>query len=185
MSHLDGEALLRWFLEHGGSANGVPSDPGAPLRRARTPAMAALLLKHGATLRYTSALHAATLRHSDSEAIPLMQFLLENVVDIDELQYEGRHNRPREAGSNDHGTALHVAAKEGSVERARMLAESGADMGKRSKNGFTARDGAQLREKDEVKLFLEGCMREKGLEVKELIEEDYNDEYGDGIRNVR
>ncbi len=185
MSHLDGEALLRWFLEHGGSANGLPSDPGAPLRRARTPAMAALLLKHGATLKHTSALHAATSRDSDSEAIPLMQFLLENGVDIDELQYEGRHNLPREAGSEDHGTALHVAAEEGSVARARMLVETGADLGKRSKNGYRARDWAQLDEKEEVKEYLEGCMREQGLEVKDLPEEDYNDEYGDGIRYVR
>ena len=172
MSHPEGESLLKWFLDRGAPANGLPSDPGAPLRCAGNAAMVTLLLSHGANLKHTSALHAATLGRSDAEALPLMNCLLDNGVDIDELEYEGRDNLPREAASRDHGTALHIAASEGSMERAKLLVERGADLAKRSKNDYTARDHAQLSKTEEVKTYLEGVMRERGIEVREVDEEE-------------
>ena len=172
MTNPDGESLLKWFLDHGAPANGLPSDPGAPLRYAPTAAMASLLLSHGAVLKHTSALHAAVTRNNDAEVLPLMKILLDNGIDIDELEYEGRDKLPREASLHDHGTALHVAAMEGSVERARLLMERGADLMKVSKNGYTARDWAQLYKKEEVKIYLESVMRQRGIEVREVDEVD-------------
>lgn len=134
--------------------------------------MASHLLARGAVLKHTSALHAAVARDSDADALPLMKLLLDNGIDINELEYEGRDRLPREASLQDHGTALHVAAEEGSVERAKVLVERGADLEKKSKNGYTARDWAQLEKKEDVKTYLETVMRQRGIEVRELSEDE-------------
>ena len=176
MSNPDGESLLKWFLDHGAPVNGLPSDPGAPLRSAPTATMASHLLDRGAVLKHTSALHAAVARDSEADALPLMKLLLDNGIDINELEYEGRDRLPRGASLRDHGTALHVAAKEGSVERAKVLVEGGADLEKKSKNGYTARDWAQLEEKEDIKTYLETVMRQRGIEVRELSEEEEEEE---------
>ena len=176
MSNPDGESLLKWFLDHGAPINGLPSDPGAPLRKAPTAIIASYLLIRGAVVKYTSALHAAVARENDADALPLMNVLLDNGTDINELEYEGRDKLPREAGLRDHGTALHVAAMEGSVERAKVLVERGADLEKKSTYGYTARDRAQLEKKEDVKIYLENVMRRRGMEVRELDEEEEDDE---------
>ena len=176
MSNPDGESLLEWFLDHGAPVNGLPSNPGAPLRKAPTATMALCLLSRGAVVKHTSALHAAVARENDTDALSLMNLLLDNGIDINELEYEGRDRLPREAGLSDHGTALHVAAAEGSVERAKVLVERGADLGKKSRYGYTARDRAQLEEKEDVKIYLENVMRHRGMEVRELDEEREDDE---------
>lgn len=97
-----------------------------------------------------------------------MDCLLKAGVDINELEYEGRDKLPRGASLKDWGTALHTAAKEGSVPRTRFLVENGADLGKKSRNGYTARDSAQLRGKEDVKSYLEAVMRERGMEFADL-----------------
>lgn len=58
MSNLDGESFLKWFLDHGAPINGLPSGPGAPLRKAPTATIASYLSIRGAVVKYTSALHA-------------------------------------------------------------------------------------------------------------------------------
>ena len=164
MANADGESLLK-FLDHGAPANGLPFDPGAPPRYAPTAAMASLSLSHGAYLKHISALHDTMARNNDVEVLPLMKILLDNGIDIDELEYEGRDQVPRGASLHDHGTALHVASMEGSVERARILVDRGADLMKVSKDGYTARDWAQLRKKENIKIYLERVMRQRGIEV--------------------
>ena len=91
-------------------------------------------------LKHTSTLHAAVVRDNDADALPLMQLLLGNGIDVNELEYEGRDRLPRGASLRDHRIALHVAAREGSVERVKVLVEGGADLGRKSKNGYPARD---------------------------------------------
>ena len=176
MSNPDGESLLKWFLDHGAPVNGLPSDPGAPLRKAPTATMASYLLSRGAIVKYTSALHVAVARENDADALALINLLLDHGIDINELEYEGRDKLPRGAGLSDHGTALHVAATEGSMERAKVLVERGADLGKKSRYGYTARDRAQLEKKEDVKTYLENVMRQRGMEVRELEEEDDEEE---------
>ncbi len=139
-----------------------------------------LLLSHGANIKHMSALHAVAARGNDATALPLLKSLLDNGADIDELQYEGRNKLPREASGEDHGTALHLAAGEGSVKMAKFLVERGADLAKRSKNGYTARDWAQLDKKEEVKTYLEGIMRERGLDFRELEVEEEEEEEEEG-----
>ena len=97
-----------------------------------------------------------------------MRCLLKAGIDINELEYEGWDKLPRVAYCHDWGTALHTAAKEGSVPKARFLVENGADLGIKSKSGYTARDQAQLSEKEDVKRFLEAVMRERGMEFMDL-----------------
>ena len=98
-----------------------------------------------------------------------MECLLKAGIDINELEYEGREDKlPREACHKDWGTALHTAAKEGSVTRARILVENGVDLGKKSRWGYTARDRAQLSKKEDVKQYLEAVMRERGMEFTDL-----------------
>ena len=87
--------------------------------------MASLPLSRGAALKSTSALHAAVARNNDAQVLALMKIPLDNGIDIDELECEGRDKLPRGASLHDHGTALHVAAVEGSVERARILVDRG------------------------------------------------------------
>ena len=91
--------------------------------------------------------------------------LLKAGIDINELEYEGRDKLPRSASHKDWGTALRTAAKEGSRPRARFLVENGADLGKKSRWGYTARDRAQLSEED-VKRHLEAVMRERGWSLR-------------------
>ncbi len=172
MSNADGESLLQWFLDNGAPPNGLPSDPGSPIRdavmMASSPAIPSLLISRGATLKHTSALHAAAYRRGDGASIAMMECLLKAGVDINELEYEGRDKLPRGASRKDWGTALHTAAKEGSVPRARFLVENGVDLGIKSKWGYTARDRAQLSGKEDVKNYLEAVMRERGMEFKDL-----------------
>lgn len=70
---------------------------------------------------------------------------------------------------------LHVATTEVSVERAKVLGGAGggagADLGKESKNGYTARDWAQLEKKEDVKTNLQTVIRQRGIEIRELVEE--------------
>ena len=46
--------------------------------------------------------------------------------------------------------------------------ENGVDLGERSRWGYTARDRAQLSEKEDIKTYLETVMRERGIEVTDL-----------------
>lgn len=95
--------------------------------------------------------------------------MLEAGVYINELEYEGWEKLPREAAHKDWGTALDTAAgKKGSLRKARFLVEAGADVEKKSKYGYTARDRAQLRGKRDIQTYLETIMIEKGLEVMQL-----------------
>ena len=130
------------FLDHGAPVNGLPSDPGAPLRNAPSATTASLLLSRGPVLKHTSALRAAVVRDNDADALPLMQLLLDNGIDVNELEYEGRDRLPPGASLRDHRIALHMAAREGSVERVKVLVEGRADLGRKSKNGYTASDWA-------------------------------------------
>jgi len=135
-----------------------------------------MLLAHGAKLQHTGALHSAARLPTDALSIPLISFLLDQGIDIDEQEFDGRPITGRSDGRRDHGTALHVAAECGSVERLRTLVDRGADLAKKSKNGYTARDIAQLFEKEDAKAFLETAMRERCLAFEQLVVEDDEEE---------
>lgn len=105
-----------------------------------------------------------------------MKLLLDNGVDVYELEYEGRDNLPRGACLHDHGTTLHVAAKKGFVERAKILIERGASLETKCKNGYTARDYAQLYEKEEMRDDLEKLVRQKRMEVRQLVDIDKDED---------
>ena len=136
---------------------------------ASSPAIPSLLISHGATVKHTSALHDAAYRHGDDGSIAMMDCLLKAGIDINELEYEGRENNlPREAWHVDWGTALHTDTKDGSVPRVRFLVENGADMGRKSRWGYTARDRAQLSSKEDVMRYLEAVMRERRMEFTDL-----------------
>ncbi|MCJ1280433.1 hypothetical protein MMC21_008261 [Puttea exsequens] len=174
MQRQDCEAIVRWFLDHGAPVNGIASDPYAPIRTAAAAApnisVVHLLLSHGADLRGTAALHGAVFRQfpdTDGLTLDIMNLLLDAGVDINELGYEGADEGSYEAWGADKGTALHVAAAEGFLTRAKLLVERGADVGKGSEMGYTAKDWAQLMWREDIKAFLEGVMRESGLSVKD------------------
>ena len=93
--------------------------------------MPSLLLSHGASIKHTSALHAAASRRDDKASVAMISCLLDAGADVDELEYEGWVKLPRQAGRVDWGTPLHKAAKEGSVIRARCLVERWVDVGRR------------------------------------------------------
>ena len=98
----------------------------------------------------------------------MIECLLQAGIDINELECEGRDKLPRVAYHQDWGTALRTAAKKGSVPKARFLVENGADLGKKSRWGYTARDRAQLSKKEDVKRYLEVVMRDRGMEFTDL-----------------
>lgn len=173
MSNTESEPLLRLFLDNGAPPSGLPSNPGSPIRKAaliaKSAAIPSLLISRGATLKHTSALHAAAYRSDDEASITMMGCLLEAGADINELEYEGWERLPREAAHKDWGTALHTAAgKKGSLSKARFLVEAGADVEKKSKYGYTARDRAQIRGNRDIQTYLETIMIERGLEVMQL-----------------
>ena len=166
----EAETLLPWFLDNGAPTNGIPTDPIPPLRTAAeggsSLAVTHLLLSHEAALKCTGALHAAT-RRDDALSIPLMKLLLDEGIDVDEIEYEGWCLLPRHARSSrtDWGTAMHTAALNGSVSKATLLVEHGADLLRKSKHGYTARDRAQICGTRDVELYLEKSMRDRGIEI--------------------
>ena len=84
------------------------------------------------------------------------------------MEYEGRDKLPGSTCHKDWGTALHTAAKEGSVPRARFLVESRVDLGRKSRWDYTARDRGQISKKEDLKRDLEAVMRERGMEFTDL-----------------
>ena len=103
--------------------------------------------------------------------------LLKAGIDINELEYEGRDKLPRIAYHQNWGTALHTAAKKGSVPKPRFLVEKGADLGIKSRLNYTARGRAQLSKKEDVMRYLEAVMRERGMELTHLeIEEERSED---------
>lgn len=168
MENEDAETLVQWFLSHGASPNGLASDPGSPLRSAPTVAIASLLLSKGATLKNTSALHAAADYPDETKSLARMDFLLNNGIDINEREFEGRPVPRRSSRVRDHGTALYAAAEYGEISRVRLLVERGADVALKSRFGHTARDIALLYGKEDIKEYLEKVMRERGIEIKDV-----------------
>lgn len=177
MSREDSEEIIRWFLENGASVDGIASDLFAPIRRvardAQSLAVVQLFLDHGAALKHTYALHAATQRaglDEDEITIGMMNLLLDNGIDINELEYEGRgvYRIPWHAQGRDCGTALHVAAQGGHLARAKLLVECGVDVGRLSQKGYTAKDWAQINDYEHVRNYLEGVMRDRGMETKDI-----------------
>ena len=166
----DAVEVVRWFLDNGAPVNGIPSDPYAPIRvaagGAKDPDVARLLLSRGATMKGTAALHGATFRPAKDEELALatMKLLLDAGAEIDEIGYEGADAGSYGAMGADKGTALHVAAAEGHLARARLLVARGADLAKRSEMGYTAKDWALLNWREDVRTYLETVMGEKGLE---------------------
>ena len=195
MLNHDGESLLRFFLSRGAPVNGLPTDPGSPLRWAPNTTIAKILLENGATLKHTSALHAAAAMYDQAESIALMNLYLDNGVDINELLFDGRPVTGRGNSDKDFGTALHIAAREGSkraarsglpdggLERLKLLVERGADVSKLSKAGRTARDWAQLWERQKEKEYLEEVMTARGIPFEDVVisedsgDEHYSDDY--------
>ena len=186
----DGESLLRFFLSKGAPVDGLPADPGSPLRWAPSTSIAEILLENGATLKHTSSLHAAAAKHRQADSIALMNLYLDHGVDINELLFDGRPVTGRGNMDKDFGTALHIAAREGSklaaragspeggLERVKLLVERGADVKKLSKEGLTARDWAQLWERHKEKEYLEEIMTARGIPFADVVSED--DSPGEG-----
>lgn len=175
MKRPDAEEIIGWFLANGANANGIRSDIRAPIRaaasKAHNLAIPQLLLSHGATLKHTGALHGATARPDGDElALEMMTLLLDHGCDINEWEYEGKgpYAIPQYDLGRDQGTALHVAARKGFVDRARMLVAKGVDIGKRSEKGYTAKDWAQINGWEDVKEYLEAVMRERGMMVQDI-----------------
>lgn len=171
----DSEEIVQWFLEHGAPAKGVKPDVDPPIRVAAgdAPSIAVvrLLLSHGATLRFTGALHKATFRpgpDNDKLALAIMTLLLDEGIDINEIEDEGVDRLPRSTIFGDRGTALHVAAREGYVARAKLLVERGADPEKKSHQGYTAKDWAQINKQEDLKRYLEAVMSKRGMDVHEI-----------------
>ncbi|MCJ1278786.1 hypothetical protein MMC21_006604 [Puttea exsequens] len=190
MARDDSKKIIRWFLDNGAPVNGIGSDPIAPIRAAaggaRDLEVARLLLSRGATLNHTSSLHGATFRNGpddDELAIGMMNLLLDAGVDVNELEYEGKRDIPQYAYGKDSGTALHTAAREGYLARAKLLVKRGANVAKKSWKGYTAKDWAQINEQEDVRSYLEAVMKERGIDAEDIeVPEQYLGERSSRIR---
>ena len=174
MLNQDAENLLRFLLSKGAPVNGLITDPGSPLRWAPNTAIARILLSNGAILKHSGALHAAAYKRSETDSLALMNLYLDNGANINELGFKGSPVTGRGTSFADHGTALHVAANTNSVERVKLLINRGADLKIVSKNGYTARDWAQLRDrrgrsKPKTREYLEGLMIANGIPFEDVI----------------
>lgn len=185
----DSEEITSWFLANGANANSANADGMTLVRRAAWGAPSAavlkLLLSHGATVKNTSALHQAAFRDEDDVALDMLKLLLDSGAEIDELEFQVFTNIPLDDSYRDRGTALHIAAEKGHVDRAKLLIELGADLGKRSESGYTAKDWAQINRQEEVKGYLEGEMRRRGMGVEDIeVSEHYWDEEGSPFTRI-
>ncbi|KAL8967219.1 MAG: hypothetical protein Q9183_003022 [Haloplaca sp. 2 TL-2023] len=184
----EGDELLEWFLSNGAPAKGLPTNPGAPIRAVQSQAQAELLIAHGATLRNTSCLHTVIRVPEEDWALQMMTFYLDHGVDIDEIEWKGRKDKCplTKRRVRDDGTALHVAVRKGRIARVKLLVDRGADLEiKTLRNGRTARDVAQVLDRQEIMEYLEDALRDRGILFQRLEPESEtsDDEYDDTYRH--
>lgn len=131
------EALVRWFLAHGADPNAPAGEwDVTPLSYAVALAplnIIKLLFDHGGSTAHGQLLNYASDR-SDSECVPVLQYLVDHGARINDTLWE---NRPELAGwAKAHAatTPLHNAVRAGNIDSVRFLLDHGADRMKRSVN---------------------------------------------------
>ena len=142
---LGDEQLVQWFLNHGANPNvgrkdewdpdsAFSSNSGQVLNHAACASSLSvfeLLLRHGAQLELSFALHNAAGTKFTDERRKLMQFLIEvRHVDINQLDTA---MGPRKIGS-----PLFYAARNGNTEAIKFLLEHGADATLKNHRDITA-----------------------------------------------
>lgn len=151
---MDNESLVKWFLDHGSDPNVHNAKDECPLdvaaRICNIPVVE-LLLQRGAKIECSSALHAAARTgRADSEAFPVMAYLLDHGADINALEHQGSpeyFERMKMERRHAFGTALHSATFSRKKERVRFLLERGADRDVLNTQGGTV--AGSIREDDE------------------------------------
>lgn len=129
------ERLLRWFLEHGADPNLHGPKNECALDTASNGlhiGAVELLLRHGAKLERSNALHAVagTRRSADVDCIPMLAYLLDHGAEINALEHKfdpEYFDRIKTHPWRASGTALHRAAFRGKMETVKFLLERGAD----------------------------------------------------------
>ncbi|KAK5741288.1 hypothetical protein LTR17_003994 [Elasticomyces elasticus] len=130
---------LRWLLDHGADPNvACARTNDVPLSRAARRGniqTVDLLLRHGAVLKDSNALHAAaSQKGSDDEGIPMMQHLVNHSIDVNAL--EVRHTKRTGHNNGILGTALHSAIRADKPARVRWLLEHGANGKIKNERGY-------------------------------------------------
>ena len=147
---LKDEELVQWFLDHGADPRVGKREqwnPGSPLTFqsgqlldfaacGSTLSVFELLLRHGAQLKLSLALHNAAGTKFTDERRKLMQFLIEerhvNINQLDTVM------GPRKIGS-----PLFYAARNGNTEGVKLLLDYGANAPLKNHRAVTAADEAE------------------------------------------
>lgn len=155
------KAATRWILDHGADPNQIVSVDKSPLNNAAVHASTntvKLLLERGADPSKSVALRYAIKRDEDWKAV--VELLLEHGCDINAFRPHGfgglRGSYP--------GSVLHAAAAQNLYDRI-LLIDKGADLYKRSEDGFTPAELALDRRCEEsAGILLDAVPSEEQLE---------------------
>lgn len=139
------EAVVKWFLDNGADVNLRRSTDALSFLEVAagqsTPAVASLLICHGAQLSRTDVLHKAV---EGGTGVPMLKCLLDHGADIDALGHFLVPPRRCIKRANSLGTALFVAAYNGKPDDVRYLLQRGADPAIPTTEGITAAEIAKV-----------------------------------------
>ncbi|KAL9030665.1 MAG: hypothetical protein Q9196_001231 [Gyalolechia fulgens] len=130
---IEDEATVRWFLDHG-------ADPNAPAGVFDTTPLSCavqyaplsivkLLFEHGGSVAHGNLVCNAAVR-KDSEAIPILQLLVDGRAPTNEWYHESRPDLHGWVFASGGQTPLYLAAQAGCIENVKFLLDHGADPNK-------------------------------------------------------
>ena len=129
------------------------------------------------------ALHSAARIDSEENSLALMNLYLECGANINEREIEGRGIVPGRAQVYNRGTTLHIPARHGSVPRAFLLVERGADLTIKSTYDETPLHWAQIWGKSATANYLQEVVDARGIPIEELqIDDDDDDDDADDLQ---
>ncbi|KAB5549973.1 ankyrin repeat-containing domain protein [Coniochaeta sp. 2T2.1] len=154
----------RWLLEHGADPNptckGEIKDLLTYAAGFASTSIVELLVKHGARVRGTLAMHAAAAATStptddctwepDPSRVEVLRILLDNGADVNEMEEDPKWRKNKRRRTCFTGTPLHYAVQYPSLEAVRFLLSRGADPLHPSWSGHTVIQAAERAGREDV-----------------------------------